>query len=106
MRKSLTLVLALLLVTAAAGIGFSAKKSSPSIVKGKVTAVDTTASTVTVSIKKADTVFTTDAATKFKGVKDLTEVKVGDFIKITYKESDNSNKIVLKIDDMPAKPKK
>ncbi len=102
MNKTLTMVMALLLVTAIAGIGFGDTKKADLKAGGKVTAVDASANTLNISVKKTDTVFNVSADTKFKGVKDISAVKVGDTVKITYKVEDGKN-IALKIEDTKKK---
>ncbi len=114
MKRSLALITALFLVAAVTAAGFSATKKvvKESVFKlqGKVVSVDTTANTITVSVKKTDTVVDTDTNTKIKigkDVKTLADIKAGDTAVIKYKNAD-SKKLALSINiaAAPVKVKK
>ncbi|MGC8765337.1 MAG: DUF5666 domain-containing protein [Brevinematia bacterium] len=96
MKKSLGLLVVLSAIMIV-GTAFSATTKTVAkalVVKGKVSAVDSAAATVTVAGKKGDVVFNTDANTVIKvgkETKTLADVKAGDTVRITYKVVDGKN---------------
>ena len=100
-KTTLVLTLSMLIAAVAVEIGFCGTNAMLLSAKGKVTAVDTTLNTVNIPLKSIDTAFSVTTNTIFWGAKDLTVVKTGDLVKISYKIVDGKN-IAVKLGDYTA----
>lgn len=114
MKKTIAVVLSLIFILAVTSVTFAAEKHAAPApaakavekhVKGDITAVDANAMTVTVKGKKGDVTVTVDAKTEFKLGKDkktVSDLKVGEKVKILYHEADGKN-IAKSISEPPKK---
>ena len=101
MKKTIAIVLSLVLMFAFTAVTFAAEKAAAPAKKavkkqvtGEVTAVDAKANTLTVKGKKGDVMVSTDdktAVTAGKDKKTLADVKVGDKVTVNYTEADGKN---------------
>ena len=109
MKKTIAIVLSLVLMFAFTAVTFAAekaaapaekkeaapaKKAAKKQVTGEVTAVDAKANTLTVKGKKGDVTVSTDDKTKVaagKNKKTLADVKVGDKVEVKFTEADGKN---------------
>ena len=97
MKKTIAIVLSLVLMFAFTAVTFAAekaKKAAKKQVTGEVTAVDAKANTLTVKGKSGDVTVSTDDKTKITAGKDkktLADVKVGDKVEVKYTEADGKN---------------
>jgi len=97
MKKTLTVVLSLIFILAFLSVTVAAEKNEGMDmmkIRGKITEVDANAMTVTVKGKKRTVKVTVDDKTEFKLGKDkkaITDLKVGDKVKIFYQEVDDKN---------------
>ena len=101
MKKSIAIVLSLVLMLAFTAVTFAAEKAAAPAKKavkkqvtGEVTAVDAKANTLTVKGKSGDVTVSTDDKTKVaagKAKKTLADVKVGDKVEVNYTEADGKN---------------
>jgi ribosomal protein S1 len=107
MKKTIAIVLSLVLMFAFSAATFAAekaaapaeKKAAPAKaakkqVTGEVTAVDAKANTLTVKGKAGDVMLSTDDKTKVMAGKDkkaLADVKVGDKVTVKYTEAEGKN---------------
>jgi len=95
MKKAIAGVIALTLVFAFASLSFAAgKKAAVQQVRGEVSAVDTTANTITVKGKKGDVTISVNDKTKIMAgteKKALADIKVGDKVTVKYTEADGKN---------------
>ena len=109
MKKTIAIVLSLVLMFAFTAVTFAAdkeaataekksaaaeKKAVKKQVTGEVTAVDATANTLTVKGKKGDVMLSTDDKTTVmagKEKKTLADVKAGDNVTVNYTEADGKN---------------
>jgi ribosomal protein S1 len=88
MKKTVTIVVSLIFVLAFTAASFAAAKVHS--VTGEVTAVDTTAKTVTVKAKKGEVVVSVEDKTSIKegkAKKTLADVKAGDNVTVKYTEA-------------------
>ncbi|MBW8874193.1 MAG: hypothetical protein JF614_04460 [Acidobacteria bacterium] len=105
MRKHVVLSLTLLLVLAVAAVAADAPKVKYHRATGDITAVDTSAQTLTIKHGKDNWTFKTDSSTKVKGLgKDIAfgDLKVGDNVRVSYTES-GSDKTAARIDVLHGK---
>jgi Cu/Ag efflux protein CusF len=107
MKKTIAIVLSLVLMFAFTAVTFAAEKAAAPAEKaapatkavkkqvtGEVTAVDAKANTLTVKGKAGDVMVSTDDKTKVMAGKDkktLADVKVGDKVTVKYTEADGKN---------------
>jgi len=97
MKKTLTVVLSLIFVLAFLSVTVKAEKDESMDmmkIRGKITEVDANAMTVTVKGKKRTVKVIVDDKTEFKLGKDkkaITDLKVGDKVKIFFQEADDKN---------------
>jgi len=97
MKKTLTVVLSLIFILAFLSVTVKAEKDETTDVmkiRGKITEVDANAMTITVKGKKRSVKVTVDDKTEFKLGKDkkaITDLKVGDKVKIFFQEADDKN---------------
>jgi len=109
MKKTIAIVLSLVLMFAFTAVTFAAEKAAAPAEKkeaapakkavkkqvtGEVTAVDAKANTLTVKGKKGDVMLSADdktAVTAGKDKKTLADVKVGDKVTVNYTEADGKN---------------
>ena len=119
MKKTIVIVLSLVLMFAFTAVTFAAEKAAAPAEKkemkaekakkavkkqvtGEVTAVDAAANTLTVKGKKGDVMLSTDDKTTVmegKAKKTLADVKAGDKVTVHYSEADGKNvahKVVMK----------
>lgn len=124
MKKSIAIVLSLVLMFAFTAVTFAAekaaapaekkeapakkevaKKAAKKQVTGEVTAVDAKANTLTVKGKKGDVMLSTDDKTTVmagKEKKTLADVTVGEKVTVHYSEADGKN-VATKVAVAPAK---
>ena len=130
MKKTIAIVLSLVLMFAFTAVTFAtekaaapaekkeaapakkeaapAKKAAKKEVTGEVTAVDAKANTLTVKGKKGDVTVSTDDKTTVVAGKDkktLADVKAGDKVKVKYTEAEGKN-TATKVEIMAAPAKK
>ena len=129
MKKTIAIVLSLVLMFAFTAVTFAAEKEAPmkaapaekemkaekkemkaakKQVTGEVAAVDAKANTLTVKGKKGDVMVSTDDKTKVmagKDAKTLADVKVGDKVTVKYTEANGKN-VATKVSIMAAPAKK
>lgn len=130
MKKTIAIVLSLVLMFAFTAVTFAAEKEAASAEKksaaaetksadaakkavkkqvtGEVTAVDAKANTLTVKGKKGDVMVSTDDKTSVmagKDAKTLADVKAGDKVTVKYTEADGKN-VATKVAIMAAPAKK
>jgi len=107
MKKTIAIVLSLVLMFAFTAVTFAAEKAAAPAEKkemkakavkkqvtGEVTAVDAKANTLTVKGKKGDVMVSTDDKTTVMAGKDkktLADVKAGDKVTVNYTEADGKN---------------
>ena len=123
MKKTIAIVLSLVLMFAFTAVTFAAekaaapaekkeaapaKKAAKKQVTGEVTAVDAKANTLTVKGKKGDVMVSTDDKTTIMAGKDkktLADVKAGDKVTVKYTEAEGKN-TATKVEIMAAPAKK
>jgi len=97
MNKTLAAVLSLIFILVFTSVTVKAKKDEDSDmmkIRGHITAVDASAGTITVKGKKRTVKITVDDKTEFKLGRDkktITDLKVGDKVKIFFEEADDKN---------------
>jgi Cu/Ag efflux protein CusF len=97
MKRTLAVALAFIFVLAATSVTFAAEKQAAPAemkIRGNITAVDANAMTITVKGKKGIVTVVVDDKTEFKLGKDkkaMSDLKVGDKVKIFYLEADGKN---------------
>jgi Cu/Ag efflux protein CusF len=119
MKKTIAIVLSLVLMFAFTAVTFAAEKAAVPAEKeaakkavkkqviGEVTAVDANANTLTVKGKKGDVMVSTDDKTTIMANKDkktLADVKAGDKVTVNYTEADGKNvatKVAIKAAPAP-----
>jgi Cu/Ag efflux protein CusF len=114
MKKTIAIVLSLVLMFAFTAVTFAAEKAAVPAKKavkkeviGEVTAVDANANTLTVKGKKGDVMVSTDDKTTIMANKDkktLADVKAGDKVTVNYTEADGKNvatKVAIKAAPAP-----
>ena len=103
MKKIIVCIVSLLFLLSVAGLSFAAEKETvpapakvekkaPCVhgkhLRGKVTAVDAAANTITVKSRKGEVTLSIDDKTKFSKDKTIADVKVGDWVFAKCKEMD------------------
>jgi hypothetical protein len=103
MKKIIVCIVSLLFLLSVAGLSFAAEKETvpapakvekktPCVhgkhLRGKVTAVDVTAKTITVKSRKGEVILSIDDKTKFSKDKTIADVNVGDWVFAKCKEMD------------------
>jgi ribosomal protein S1 len=95
MKKTIAIVLSLILMFAFTAVTFAAgkkaAKAKTATVTGEVTAVDATANTLTVKGKKGEVTITVDDKTKLPKGKTLADIKQGDNVTVKYSEVEGKN---------------
>jgi ribosomal protein S1 len=105
MKKTIAIVLSLILMFAFAAATFAADQNEAApmatktkikhaLITGEVTAVDAKANTITVMGKKGDVTISVSDKTKMPKGKTLADVKTGDKITVRYTEADGKNTAV------------
>jgi len=111
MKKIIVCIVSLLFLLSVSGLSLAAEKEmvlapakavkkTPGVhgkhLRGKVTAVDATAKTMTIKSRKDEVTLSIDDKTKFSKDKTIADVNVGDWVFAKYKEMDG-NLVALKV---------